>query len=234
MNQKLLSLVFAIMLAALGLTSCNSSMNGDDTGDLTFTQIVTIEAMSEKGTTFTYTNDKDQLVTLTTSQALKADNIKTGERVVIMFSVPRGTENSTTATIYLIGYAKIVNDVLLKGTGEEYDEWMSYDLQQPAFWMSGRYLNAAAYANVDKQPQKLVMVADESTLGEKYPTVYFIYIPEANPGMVWRTIYASYDMSWLWSDRNYDGFILNYRIDRGYQTMKFEKKDKIVPTQPAQ
>lgn len=233
MNQKLLFFVFAIMFTALGLTSCNSSMNDDDTTEDPIYQIVTISVKTDKATAFTFTNDKNELVTLTTSQVLNTDDLKEGERILIVFTVPSGAASGTSMAIHLIGYSKIINAELAKGTAEQYDGWMSYDIQQPAFWISGHYLNASAYVNVDKQPKTMALVADESTLGEKYPTLYFIYIPESTSDMIWRTVYASYDLSWLWSDRNYDGFVLKYRQDRGILTLKFEKTDKLIPVQPA-
>lgn len=232
MFKKLKSISLAILMASVvlaGLSSCNSDNGGNNGGTDYQYLVVTISAMTDAGTTFTYQvgGVDSQLITLTATQSLNKDKFKVGERVMIAFVYSNKNQtvtNPNSGEISLWGVSQVINDKVKFGTSNEYNSFFSETIESAYCWMSGPYLNIQASLVLRNEPKEYCLVMDQSTANSDYPTFYLLFKTDDNINGTLKTAVASYDLSEFWANEaNYKGFTLNVSNLYGQRQWTFSR-----------
>ena len=222
MKFKFLAMLAAIFSLAVLTSSCNDNDNGPE--NYVYYDIVTFVSQNDNGSTYTFhTDPNSSLITYTSTQKLDEKVVKPGSRVMIAYTLPDGRQSYTSGAITLLALQEVQNGKLLEGTAEQYGQWMSAGIQPKGFWVAGNYLNMQFQAMVRNDIKTLDLVVDETTLGNKMPDVYLIYKPDDETAP-WKDIVASYDISAIWANMQYDGFTLHVNSEFSSMPNKIEFK----------
>lgn len=213
-SKILLSLGACCMLA---LTACNSDDDGPNTGGQRyFIDIVTYEAGSEQGTTFTFRKDGDsQLITLTTTQRLDPA-FKVGSRLVIQYW-PHSNERFVSGPVSVIQVLHTAGDgaELPEKTAEQTSNWRSNPIKMQSIGRSGNYLNfifTGAMGNRNINPSACV---DAATVDSDYPVIHIIYGPDDSFTDKEYMFFGSYSIAALWERPSCKGLMVYFKNETG-------------------
>lgn len=194
MKRNLFYSLFAAIVAIF-LPSCNSSSDDIVTEEYQY-DIATLSAMNDNGSSYIVQKDAASLpVTLTTTQRIDTTNVKVGERLLIVYSLPNGVSAYTSSSITLQGYRPIINKPIEFGSFSGQND----NLRLISAWVTGKYLNVYASGAVYSDPKEFKLIVDENTLSDQYPTVYLVFRTDNEMSAVESSIYASFDISELQS-----------------------------------
>ena len=74
------------------------------------------------------------------------------------------------------------------------------------------------------RPESMVMVADKSSLSGEYPELHIVYEnAQNNDGDNPYRVYASFDISEIWTLHGCKGVSISFPTASGFQSMTFEK-----------
>lgn len=227
MKVKFLSLLAAVF-TLLCTTSCNDTSEDPTTTEIYY-DIVTLYAQNDNGCTLiAHADANSNAVTYTSAESLDTDYVSIGERVLIAYTSSYG--RYVSGAINLIGYQVVENGMIEEGNEEDTDGWSSTGIQPSSLWVTGNYLNMQFDAPIYNKIGSLRLVVDESTLSNSMPDVYLIYIAD-QVGASYAEIVASYDISMIWANSDYDGFVLHMNSE--YSAMpnelEFTKTVSIMP-----
>ncbi|MDO5394428.1 MAG: NigD-like C-terminal domain-containing protein [Bacteroidales bacterium] len=228
--RKLTLLTLAFALAAVSFTACNDDDNNIPDNAFTY-RMVTFEAQNDNGSVFTYQEGEyTPVITLTATQRIDTEKVKIGQRLVIAYRDAFTPGDASDGNISLVGYVPVHNGVLERGTSNDSDGFRSNMVQMASEWITGKWLNINMSAILRSEPKSFRLVADESTLNEEYPSVYLLFQTDDQDRGTLKTVYASFDIEWLWSDDNpCKGFILKTANQNGPHDFQFDKRPKITP-----
>lgn len=223
----------AVAVAGLCMTSCNSSSheNGGFTGTI-YMDYVTLASDTEQGSTFTmHKGANTPLITYVTNQRIETGMVKVGERCVLAYYYPDARPEYTSGTITIQAYQKCINGGITEGTAEDTNNFKSDHVQCSALWITGNYLNFSIKGLYGNSPKTFKLVADETTMDSTMPTVYLIYETDNQVAGAWKDIYASLDISKVWSSNKYEGFVLKMTNDNNIvgSSVTFKSRDSIQP-----
>lgn len=220
--------LFTVAILAITAASCNDSSN--EIPDNEAWNLVTFAAQNESGSTFTFqTGAFTPEITLTSTRTFDTEKVKVGTRMVIRYRTLTGADPNTSGPIDLLGFMAVHNAELLKGTASEYNKFASEMVEVNSVWITGKWLNFDITANVDKEPKTFKLVADESTLDSKQPTVYLLFETDDIYDATAKRCYASFDIDWLWKDPRYTGITLKVANGSGPHSFEFEARPSITP-----
>lgn len=227
MKTKLMMALSAFLML-FAMTSCNNG--GDDTPDV-YTDFMTLVSQTDNGCTLSVQRDMNSAPVTYTSTQKFGDKVKVGDRVVVAYTMDDGRSPYTSGPIRMLAYQLAVNGVIEWGSSSENDSWKTNSIQATAIWMTGNYLNFNILGCYVTEPKRFAVIADDSTMDDAMPTCYVIFLSD-NEGMgSWKNFYASIDMSMIWNNMEYDGFILKYANDYNAQnqTLTFKRSEVIRP-----
>ena len=229
MKFKFLAMLATIFSLAVMTTSCNDNDNGPE--NYVYYDIVTFVSQNDNGSTYTLHKDANShLITYTASQRQDEKVVKPGTRIMIAYQLTDGRQSYTSGPIFLLGFQTVENGSLVEGTAEQYGQWMSAGIQPKGFWVTGNYLNMQFQGMIRNEVKTLDLVVDETTLGNKMPDVYLMYKPDDETAP-WKDIVASYDISLIWANMQYDGFVLhvNSEFSSMPNMIEFKRTESIKP-----
>jgi hypothetical protein len=186
--------LFAAIVVML-MPSCNSSSNEVDTGEECQYDIATLKSMNDNGSSFVVQKDAtSSAVVLTTTQRVDTTVVKVGERLLIAYTLPTGVSAYTNSSITLKGYTDIINSPIEVGSYTGTNE----SVRLISAWVTGKYLNIYATAEIYEAPKEFRLILDESTLDQKYPVVTLLFKSDGiGVEAVESSIYASFDITEL-------------------------------------
>lgn len=218
-------------VAGIFMASCNKNSENEPPV-YTYMDYVTLAAETENGSTFTmHQGSSTPLITYVTNQRLETGMVKVGERCLIAYNYPDNRAQYTSGTIVIQAYQKCINGGITDGTAEDTNNFRSDHVQCSSVWITGNYLNFNISGQYGNAPKTFKLVADESTLDSKMPTVYLIFESDNLIAGAWKNIYASLDVSKIWSSTKYDGFVLKMNNDNSVvgSTITFQSKESLKP-----
>ncbi len=217
---KLAAAIAAVALS-LGIIGC-SGLENPEPEPIVY-NIVTYDSTTPDGSTSTFTyqvNGDSPVITITANWNVP-DAVKPGMRLLLAYTPESSTLESGHVellgyTIIPGGFAKISEDIP-----------SSEPMHLNSIWRSGNYLNLNGTVTVSGQVSEISLYADESTLLTPEPHAYIIIgkgdgdLPEAAE----RKLYASWDISDLWSTPSLEALSVSY-IDASNkpQTIKLMKQ----------
>lgn len=190
---------------------------------------VTLRESSEEGSVLTMRKNADSpLITYFSDiDFSRIQTIHDGDRLIICYD-RIGGEIYTSGNIVIYGYVQLSasDQKMLTGSYEEYSGWTCPPMKANALWRTGHFINLDADISVFQahRPETLVIVADQATIDDGYPELYIYYKnEEKNDGENPYRIYASFDISAVWSKPSCRGVIVNYPDASGFASAIFQK-----------
>lgn len=216
--------------AALALSLMSWGCSDDNGGMSTerYMNFATFEG--NEGSTSRYTlqiiNDSP-LITLTYGSTLDESQVKKGERVMLIYSLPEGMTVNDSGRLTRLSVGKVVNSSLEVG---------SFDGESPrsdavgvqALYRTGRYVNLQAQLPYYSESCKIGLKVDEAEAEAPIPTAYLIYERQADTPTFDRTTYASIDMGQFWMRETLKGIkiVVENSLDPSKREFLFLKSDK--------
>lgn len=228
MKTKIMMAMSAFLML-FAMTSCNDN-SGNDTPDV-YTDFMTLLSQNDNGCTLTMQRDMNSVPITYTSTQKFGDKVKVGDRVVVAYTMDGDRAPYTSGAIRMLAYQLAVNGNVEWGTASDNQNWMSNKIQPTAIWMTGNYLNFNILGCYVSEAKRFAVIADESTMDQEMPTCYLVFISD-NEGMgSWKNFYASIDMSEIWNNMDYDGFVLKFANDFNSQdqSITFKRSEVIRP-----
>lgn len=229
--KKILKLTLA-MLAMLTVSATFTACNSDDGGQLitTYTQFATLVADDESGSTFEVNNSADGPVrVLTSTNRVDTKKVAVGQRLMIAYQLEGTTSEDGSGPIRLLAYMQVINGKLEVMSATEAENFKTNSLQDPVMQVTGNYLNVQVMGRLRTDPEKFALIADESTMDDKYPTVYLVFLSDDASTGAWKTIYGSFDISSIWNNQKYNGMIVKMDNENGQDEFKLESRPGLQP-----
>lgn len=203
-------------LAAVGLSSCNSS---DDTYTTPrYLDIVTVNSTGPEGLVMTvYKPFTSTAATLTSDRTVSGDHLPVGSRIVISYSAEQGR--------YVSGPIELFAAVPTVGLGaeipvasyEEISAVRSEAIQVPEFGVTAHYLDFDFQA-ITAATTTVKLTLDEATLEDEYPKAYLTVVTPAMATTLNQLYYGSYDLQNLMGKSNFRGLEIFYNQTGGALT----------------
>lgn len=195
MKQSISLLSIISLLIILGLSSCNKE--DDNIQNLpTYMDMVTFTEQSGNNSVFTFQVSQDAPVTtLVAPVKLNTEIVKLNTRLIIGYNVPEGVKYGESTTIEFVSASLIYNDTVKIESISQYPLWDVANLNLQKVWLTGQYLNLAAYTPSSTNTE-IILVADKSTIGSDTVKIYAVYNNNLASGApLTREYYASYNLS---------------------------------------
>ncbi len=227
--KQTFSKIFICLLAccSMALSSCNSENDDPGTGTARmFIDIVTYEAGSEQGASFTFRQNGDsQLITLTTSQRLDA-GFKVGSRVVIQYSPESGRQyQSGPVTLFQVLHAAGDGEEIPAKTAEQTSNWRSNPIKIQSISRSGTYLDFTFIGSMGNRNINPTACVDAATVDSDYPVVHIIFGPDDSFTDKEYLFFGSYSMAELWNKPTCKGIMVYFKNETN--TDKHVQLDKV-------
>lgn len=195
--MKPLRHLLAAIILLPALWGCNDD-NTPLTEEATSYDIVCLSDISNtEGMTFTLTRPGgSELITYRTKYLFKSDALKKGDRLLLAYIPNSGAAPYRSGYITPKGYSTITNDQLRVASLENLSGWDSDPVYMLSAWLSQDYLNIRARLPFTADTARsLMVVLDEATTGDTYPTCYLAHRLEKPVNTFNRAYYLSVDMS---------------------------------------
>lgn len=196
MKQSISLLSIISLLIILGFSSCNKE--DENIQNLpTYMDMVTFTEQSGDNSVFTFQVSQDApLTTLVAPVKLNTEIVKLNTRLIIGYNVPEGVKYGESTTIDLISASLIYNDTVKIEPISQYPLWDVANINLQKVWLTGQYLNLAAYTPSSTYQTEIILVADKSTLDSDTVKIYVVYNNNLASGApLTREYYASYNLS---------------------------------------
>lgn len=229
--KKILKITLA-MMAVLTVSTIFTACNTSDDGPLvsTYTQFATLVADDEQGSTFEVNNSADGPVrTLTSTNRVDTKKVAVGQRLMIAYQLEGTTSVDGSGPIRLLAYMQVINGKVEVMNATEAENFKSNSLQNPVLQVTGNYLNVQVMGRLRTDPDKFALIADKSTMDDKYPTVYLVFLSDDDSTGAWKTIYGSFDISEIWNNQKYNGLIIKMNNETGENEFKLESRPGLQP-----
>lgn len=234
MKTKMIWAAFAAIALAV-LPACNSDKKGGDApGQETYFDMVTLYAQTDQGCTLKFQQSQNSpVITYTSTQKFDPAVVKVGQRVVIAYRMPDGTKPYVSGPIDLIGFKTVINggykvmpiaEIQAQGALDGMDIY--------SMWLTGDYLNIHSAAYIMDAPQTYELVAEKATLQTDMPVLWVIFKTGNEADATKKDLYASFDISTLWSNASYKGFTVKVTNTAGPRSFSFNKTQTQI--QPAE
>ncbi len=206
-------------------TSCNSDSDNVGVPTETFMVFATLTAANDSGCTFTTSEpDKSDIITYTSTQKLKSEEVTVGKRYILAF-VNDSQKMYQSGEITVFGLMPIFNgDAELRNL-KNINEMMKDPIRVTLATRTGDYFNFEATSPVDKSPKKFTIAFDETTRDDAYPHAYLVYQSD-NFNVADRTFYGSFNISSVLSLPTCEGVKLTYYNAQGALTTETFDKGK--------
>lgn len=226
--MKSMKVKFSALLLALafvvGLTSCNSS---DEPARSSYLNFMTLISTGQRGSTLEMTTGEGKNVLFTCSANFSQSAthvIAPGQRVLVLYEYPDEREINTSGVINVLAYSTVINGAVEWGSVGQ----RTLDVSTQALTITGDFLNFEGMAMYFQEPGKMRLVADEATANDSKPVVYLLYESDNDTAQQsMKTVYASINISSIWNNPKYDGFVLRIPdINLQLREITFSKSSK--------
>lgn len=223
MKAKLTALMLALAFV-VGLTSCD---NNDGPARTTYLNFMTLVSTGQHGSTLEMTTieGKTVMFTCTGNFAQSATAAVTpGQRVLVLYEYPDNRELNTSGPINVLAYSTVINGAVEWGPANQ----RTLDVRTQALTITGNYLNFEGMAMYFQEPGKMRLIADETTANDSKPVVYLLYESDNDTAQqTMKAVYASVNISAIWNDPKYDGFVLRIPdVNSSLREVTFNKPAK--------
>lgn len=181
--------------------------------------IATYESTADGVSTFSYTDNNNDLITLSAAWGGNAD-LKAGKRVLIYYTA---SQYGVSGEISLLSVTPLPGGAPKQAPLTAIPK--SEPLQQCSVWRSGQYLNLSSVVTFGGAAKEVSLYIDESTANKQIPVAYIVVVPENYVGLgVERALYASWDISSIIAAPDFEGLKIIYTNSANQSTeIKIDK-----------
>lgn len=231
MKTYKLSTLLLIVMAAVGLSSCNSN-DGPGAGAEYFADFVTFRSVNAQGSVFTYREDGDsELITLTSPTALDLDEFKLGSRLVITYTTQSNT-HGISEPITLIGASNVIGggEPPVSKAPDQTDNYASNTITYQGIARTGDYLNIVFSAPFNGQDDsKTTLYLDPATLDSEYPELHLVFGPFSFYATQQYMFYVSYSIESIWERPDVKGIKVYANTDNAeHKCVTFNKPNQTI------
>lgn len=199
--KKFVNILVAVIVAAV-FAGCEGKE--DPAPETAVASIVTYIETSGEVSTFTYTDNQENLITLTAAWSGN-EELTPGRRVLIYYRAE---------TYGVSGQITLLSVVPLSGgapkIAAEADIPRSVELKECAIWRSGNFLNLSAVVTFGGDAKAISLYIEEETAALQVPTARVVVESDyANLGAE-RSLYASWDLTDVFTASNFEGLNVIY------------------------
>lgn len=212
MKLKLTAFLMSIVALCLGFQSCNSDNDEPGTSPTVYTNIVSYVEGTSGGSTFTYRERGDSpLITLYSTQALKAESFKVGTRIIIQYT-SESTGQNQDRQITLLAAANVEGQgkAVESATAESTNNWHSDGVAVQALYRSGDFVDVQFTGYLGDQQAKVAMYVDESTLDSEQPQMHLVFGPYNGLVNTPYIFYGSWNIANIWNLPNVKSIKVNF------------------------
>lgn len=171
-----------------------------DYGDF-LTDIVTYEGSADGVARFSFQTRDDLPLQRLVANVAVSENVEPGQRCLLRYTVLDGQADGSRR-VRADGFATIPTDAARKAPHEDMSAFPETDISVTSLWRSGQYVNLNGWLPYTGKKYQLMLVADEHQLGEECIEARIVYNTMGEQTMFDRRVYASFDISALWSRRS--------------------------------
>lgn len=208
------------LLAAMLPAACSD----DDSAPLEYrADIVTFTGNDDSGATFGRIEQNSDDVTPLVARGVRVDTAKVlaGSRVLMVYE--EMAELSGPMYVNVRSLQQIVNGAV--SVADETDGWDKDAIYMMSLWRTGNYLNLECRVENSEEPRNFGLIADPATLDNAVPDLYVAHDMGDHPASYMRRIYASWDISAVWSRAGCRGVRVHMRdSNRNIKEMTFTKE----------
>jgi len=196
---KLLATAFGALLST-GLYSCSDDDSADEPRMATLYDVVEVTSHTSTATVFTlWKPDASEPATLTAKEMpIDLSSIPAGDCVFLGYT-PLNGKAHTSGEITVQACGAVNNSTLQKAAPEKIEGWDTEPIYLMSLWRAGNKLCVRMRITYDTHPRTLVLVGDETTAADPYPTAYLYHRRSNSTPNFSRQYYAAFDLSSLWS-----------------------------------
>lgn len=191
------------LLLLLALAACKGSEPGSP--QTAVASIVTYESTTDGESTFTYTDNNDDLITLTAKWHGNSD-LTAGSRALIYYVADQYGVSGPISLLSVVRIPFSAPKILVPGATLPKSE----KLNECTLWRSGNYLNISAIVTFPGKAAEVALYLDETTAKQPYPTAYVIVTSDYSDLGVERALYSSWAISSILSAPNCQGLNIIY------------------------
>lgn len=213
--KKLVYILVAVVAAAL-FTGCEGKE--EPTPETAVASIATYVETSGEVSTFTYTDNQEQLITLTATWGGNSE-LKPGRRVLIYY---RAEAYGVSAPITLLSVVPLPGGE--PKIAAEADIPQSVELKECAIWRSGNFLNLSSVVTFGGDAKAISLYIEEETAALQVPTARVVVESDYSNLGAERNLYASWDLTSVFTASKFEGLNVIYMNSSNQaQTIKITK-----------
>ena len=206
-----------ILLAALLPMLASCGVEPRDYGDF-LTDIVTYDGSAGGMAQFSFQTRDDLPMQRLVASVDVPEKVSPGQRCLLRYTV-LGSQADGVKEVRADGFATIPTDAARMAPHSEKSSLPETDISVTSLWRSGAYVNLNGWLPYTGKKYQLMLVADEQTLDEETVEARVVYNTMGEQQMFDRRVYASFDVSALWSRQSCKRLVVGI-FDR---TFTFEK-----------
>lgn len=204
LRHPLRTAAMAMLLAAT--TACSGTDSDDAPRAVTLYDIVELTAADATSATFTlWRPDATTPVTLTAhNPSTDLSAIQAGNCVFLGYT-PLNGEAHTSSDIEITALGTVNNSTLKKASPEKIEGWDTDPVYLMSLWRAGDKICMRVRLTYDTDPRLFMLVADETTATDPYPTAYLYHSRRDSRPNFSRQYYAAFDVTNLWNTPDCQG-----------------------------
>lgn len=197
-----------LSLLAIVVTSCGD--NGPYSDKIALYDIVTFEGTTDQGVKFSFQQVDDSPVIELLARGVVFDEkkVRKNQRLLIGY-YPASGKAYESGEIEFFGYSQIYHNEAVFSTANQIAGWDKTPVYLNSMWRSGHFLNMNMLVDHSSQERRMELLADESTLNDPMPHLYFAHDLLGSPESYGTQVYASFDLSKVWNRATCEGVIVH-------------------------
>ncbi len=193
--NRLRHLTILLLLAMIGLSSCDKQEDVDSAYTDYRYDIVTYLGENDRGAVFEYLGRGDSAA-ISLQSRVSVSDIKTHERVLLRYEFADKSTGSTR-DINVYGCNGIISDSLRQSQAAP-DSLPRHEVKLRSVWRTGEFINLHCQVEYTSKARTFMLVADAGTLADDTVQCYLVHDLRGERGTFWRDCYASFNVGALW------------------------------------
>jgi len=202
--NRIKRITLSLLACTALLLTAGACSNPEDDNPTVYTDIVSFVSQNADGASFTLQKSGDSpVVTLTSTTRLRAEDFRTGTRIVLQY-IPESGIQYESGPVRLYAAMNVQGSEVLEGTAASTSGWKSENLRIFSVERTGTFINIYAEGNYTFRPDFKLYI-DSSTIDDEYPEVHMVYADDNPLQSTSHIIYGSFDISSVWNRQTCKG-----------------------------
>ena len=193
--KQLRHLTILLLMAILGLASCDKQEDIDRAYTDYRYDIVTYLGENDRGAVFEYLGHGDSAA-IRLQSVVSVSEVKTQQRVLLRYEfADKASGPSRDVNVY--GCSAIISDSLRQSQAAP-DSLPRQEVKLRSLWRTGEFINLHCQVEYTGKARTFMLVADANTLADDTVHCYLVHDLRGERATFWRDCYASFNVGALW------------------------------------